>query len=76
MQVGRGIGSAVIALLFLVFGDVWEIHELQQVLYVGLALTVIPAVMQAFVSDDRSLNSESEVIRSCQHVMRPPWAHW
>ncbi|SPQ93862.1 unnamed protein product (mitochondrion) [Plasmodiophora brassicae] len=68
MQVGRGIGSAVIALLFLVFGDVWEIHELQQVLYVGLALTVIPAVMQAFVSDDRSLNAESEATLSAGSV--------
>eukprot|EP00474_Spongospora_subterranea_P002949 CRZ03407.1 hypothetical protein [Spongospora subterranea] len=60
MQAGRGFGSVIVVVLFYMVGNEWVVGEVQIIIYVGLLLTMIPAIMQAFVNDDYSLSVESE----------------
>jgi MFS family permease len=61
-QVAMAIGPFINVILFVVFGDDWELDILKKVIIVGIVITLLSVGIMFFFSDKRSLGSISESI--------------
>lgn len=55
---GSSIGPLTAAAAFAVTGNKWQLHTLQHVILIGLALALLPVVALLFFDDDKALPSE------------------
>ncbi len=61
-QVAMSIGPFINVILFVVFGDEWELDILKKVIIVGIVITLVSVGIMFFFSDKRSLGTISESI--------------
>ncbi len=59
-QVAMSIGPIMNVILFLVFGDEWELDILKRVIIVGIVITLVSVGIMFFFDDKRSLGKISE----------------
>lgn len=61
-NVAMAVGPFVNAVLFFIFGDVWELNVLKSVMIVGIVITFLSIGIMLFFNDKKSLGSDSESI--------------
>jgi MFS family permease len=61
-QLSMSAGPFLNVILFLAFGDKWDINILKSVMYVGIGVSLLSTAVLFFFKDDRSLGSESEAL--------------
>lgn len=61
-QFAMAVGPFLSAILFVIFGNTWDILILKKVMYVGFAITILSIILLYFFTDKRSLGKESESI--------------
>ncbi|NHJ85752.1 MAG: MFS transporter [Asgard group archaeon] len=61
-QGSNAIGPFLSAILFVIFGDEWELGILKKVMFVGFAISILAILLLYFFKDKRSLGKESESI--------------
>ena len=59
-QIAESIGPFLSALLFIYFGDEWELGILKKVIIVGISISACSLVSMVFFDDRKSLGSTSE----------------
>ncbi|GBG24664.1 Hypothetical Protein FCC1311_008822 [Hondaea fermentalgiana] len=58
----RATGPCLSAVLFVLIGDTWTRPQLRTVFYVGIGLTLIPAMLLLLLRDKHALGHESEAV--------------
>ena len=61
-QVAMSIGPFINVILFVIFGDDWELDILKKVIIVGIVITLVSVGIMFFFSDKKSLGTISESI--------------
>ena len=61
-QVAMAIGPFINVILFILFGDEWELDILKNVIIIGIVITLVSVGIMFFFSDKRSLGTSSESI--------------
>lgn len=61
-QLSMSAGPFLNVILFLFFGDKWDIDILKSVMYVGIGISLLSTAVLFLFKDDRSLGEESEAL--------------
>ena len=61
-QLSMSAGPFLNVILFLLFGDKWDINVLKSVMYVGIGVSLLSTGVLFFFKDERSLGEESEAL--------------
>ncbi|NPD90638.1 MAG: MFS transporter, partial [Asgard group archaeon] len=61
-QIGNSVGPFLAAILYVIFGNIWNLIVIKRVIYVGLAIYCIAIVILFFFKDKEIMGKESEAI--------------
>ena len=61
-QIGNSVGPFLAAILYVIFGNVWNLIVIKRVIYVGLAIYCIAIILLFFFKDKEIMGKESEAI--------------
>ena len=67
--VASAVGPTVSIVMFQTIGDEWDLRDLRNVLFVGLGVTVLEAIVMLFFDDAKALEEETHDSR---HPTTPP----